>query len=162
MGAASRRAEVENVAAAVIELMNGRLADKQLGASLQPSDIAILIPAIPEDLKATFYQLCDRLSQEKIPYLWLNKNPKMRTRLSEEAVKLQSIHSSKGLQYKAVIVLWADILPHRGWEETEDEQRMLLYVALTRAEDYLIVSYSGESSFVSGLLGSGHAQLLER
>jgi superfamily I DNA/RNA helicase len=64
------------------------------------------------------------------------------------------------LQYKAVITLWTDLLPNSAWSESEYEQRMLLYVALTRAEDYLIVSYSGESPFLTILMNSGHAQLL--
>src|ERR1700736_2507480 len=98
-----------------------------------------------------FRHLCEQLSQRQIPHLWLN-NPgdrEARKQISQNSVKLQSIHSSKGLQYKAVIVLWTDLLPNNQWDESEDEQRMLLYVALTRAEDYLFVSYSGESPFVS-------------
>jgi AAA domain/UvrD-like helicase C-terminal domain/Nuclease-related domain len=162
MRAINRQAEVENVAALIASLIGGRLADKALAAPLQPADIAVLIPAISEDLKASFYDLCSQLGQKKIQYLWLNKDRKARARVSEKGVKLQSIHSAKGLQYKAVIVLWTDLLPNGTWDETEDEQRMLLYVALSRAEDYLIVSYSGQSPFVTTLIDSGHAQLLGR
>lgn len=93
-----------------------------------------------------------------MPYLWLNKDKSTRTRIFEQNVKLQSIHSAKGLQYRAVIVLWTDLLPNDTWDETEEEQRMLLYVALSRAEDYLIVSYSGESRFVATLINSGCAE----
>ena len=141
-------------------MINGRFVGKQLAEVLHPSDIAVLIPAIPNKLSPIFRHLCEQLSQRQIPHLWLN-NPgdrEARKQISQNSVKLQSIHSSKGLQYKAVIVLWTDLLPNNQWDESEDEQRMLLYVALTRAEDYLFVSYSGESPFVSTLINTGHAQ----
>jgi superfamily I DNA/RNA helicase len=162
MRAANRQGETENVVELVGSLINGRLVNQQLAQALHPSDIAVLIPAITEELNPIFRQLCNQLDQRQMPYLWLS-NPddrKARTRISENRVKLQSIHSSKGLQYRAVITLWTDLLPNTAWTESEDEQRMLFYVALTRAEDYLIVSYSGESPFLAILMNSGNAQLL--
>jgi superfamily I DNA/RNA helicase len=164
MRAANRQGETENVVELIGSLINGRLVDKQLPEALHPSDIAVLIPAITEELNPIFRRFCNQLDQRQIPYLWLSNRDdrKARTRISENRVKLQSIHSSKGLQYKAVIALWSDVLPNTAWAENEEEQRMLLYVALTRAEDYLIVSYSGESPFLTILINSGHAQLLGR
>jgi hypothetical protein len=49
----------------------------------------------------------------------------------------------------SVIFLWADQLPNPGWQYlTPDEQRMLFYVALTRAKHFLAVTCSGGSAFL--------------
>lgn len=59
---------------------------------------------------------------------------------------LSTIHSAKGLEWKAVFIIWAldGKLPlHRsaGSEEEMEEERRLLYVAATRAKDTLVVTY---------------------
>jgi DNA helicase-2/ATP-dependent DNA helicase PcrA len=64
----------------------------------------------------------------------------------EGAVTLSTIHQAKGLEWKAVFVVHTqdDVIPHRmsrGDAESEDEERRLLYVAITRAEELLFLSY---------------------
>ncbi len=59
-----------------------------------------------------------------------------------DAIRLTTIHQAKGLEWKAVFVLWlVDGLfpPTRSLEEAADEaeERRLFYVAVTRAKDYL-------------------------
>jgi DNA helicase-2/ATP-dependent DNA helicase PcrA len=63
----------------------------------------------------------------------------------EGSVTLSTIHSAKGLEWKRVWVVGVgdQQMPHpnaRGQEELEEEMR-LLYVAVTRAKDDLLVSY---------------------
>ncbi|HJQ11802.1 MAG TPA: ATP-dependent helicase [Gemmatimonadaceae bacterium] len=68
------------------------------------------------------------------------------TREDEDALVLSTAHSAKGKEWDAVFVIWAV----DGWfpsarclnndEETEEERR-LMYVALTRARNYLSVTY---------------------
>ena len=82
-----------------------------------------------------------------------------REELDSEMVTLSSVHQAKGLEWKAVFVIWlADgMFPNGRILEAEDEdmleeERRLFYVAVTRAKDelYLIYpqvnprSYSGE------------------
>jgi DNA helicase-2/ATP-dependent DNA helicase PcrA len=57
-------------------------------------------------------------------------------------VELMTIHKSKGLEADTVFVvgLCDDILPHALAEDVDEEQR-LLYVAITRARNNLILSY---------------------
>ena len=69
--------------------------------------------------------------------------------LEEEAdrLPLMTIHSAKGLEFPVVFVagLEENLLPHsRSQESTEalDEERRLLYVAMTRAKDRLYLSYA--------------------
>ena len=89
------------------------------------------------------------------PVLWL-KDPK--NRRNEEVdfngIRIQTIHSSKGLQFKAVFVIWSDKLPQDWGEKDEERDQRLLYVALTRPEEYLVITASNTSSFVEKISGS--------
>ena len=64
----------------------------------------------------------------------------------EDKVQLMTMHKSKGLEYKAVIVAGCaeGISPH--FKSLEDplqleEERRCMYVAMTRAKDYLFMTY---------------------
>jgi DNA helicase II / ATP-dependent DNA helicase PcrA len=81
----------------------------------------------------------------------------------DDGVRLSTIHAAKGLEYKVVFIVAAEerILPHaRAIEESSDgieEERRLMYVAMTRAADQLHITHSEErrgtpmfpSSFIS-------------
>jgi DNA helicase-2/ATP-dependent DNA helicase PcrA len=65
---------------------------------------------------------------------------------SDEAVVLSSVHQAKGLEWRAVFVVWlADgkfpSQPSIGSPDLEDEERRLFYVAVTRAMDELYLCY---------------------
>ncbi len=67
--------------------------------------------------------------------------------VGDETVTLMSVHSAKGLEFKAVFVtgLEENLFPsHMSLDTLEglDEERRLFYVAITRAETFLILSYS--------------------
>jgi DNA helicase-2/ATP-dependent DNA helicase PcrA len=63
-------------------------------------------------------------------------------------VRLMTVHASKGLEFKYVFVtgLEQDLFPHArtgtGTKEDKEEERRLFYVALTRAEKKLFLSYA--------------------
>lgn len=64
-----------------------------------------------------------------------------------EVVTLMSIHAAKGLEYKAVFVVGLEekLFPSfMSMDSLEglDEERRLFYVAITRAEEYLVLSYA--------------------
>ncbi len=68
-------------------------------------------------------------------------------RHATNGVKLMTVHASKGLEFKYVFIvgLEQDLFPHaRGGATKEDveEERRLFYVALTRAEHKLYISYA--------------------
>jgi DNA helicase-2/ATP-dependent DNA helicase PcrA len=67
-----------------------------------------------------------------------------------DAVALGTFHRSKGLEWPTVFVVGASegYLPHAGatTEAQVDEERRLLYVALTRAERRLIITWAGRRS----------------
>jgi DNA helicase-2/ATP-dependent DNA helicase PcrA len=69
---------------------------------------------------------------------------------SENAVKLMTVHASKGLEFPYVFVtgLEHDLFPHRRMgekavsKEDEEEERRLFYVAVTRAKKKLLLSHA--------------------
>ncbi len=63
-------------------------------------------------------------------------------RVQDRGVQLMTIHASKGLEFPAVILVGAEegLLPSARSDD-ENEERRLLYVALTRAQHCLFVTY---------------------
>ncbi len=53
----------------------------------------------------------------------------------------------RGLQFRFVVLLWADLLPY----EQQTDERSELYVAMTRAEDVLVILHSGHSAYIDEL-----------
>lgn len=78
---------------------------------------------------------------------------------SQERVTISTIHAAKGLEWPVVFVpaVYNGIIPHSRAEDS-DEERRLLYVAMTRAQALLYLSYpleqsrSGETTNVSSFL----------
>jgi DNA helicase II / ATP-dependent DNA helicase PcrA len=67
-----------------------------------------------------------------------------------DRVKLMSVHSAKGLEFKAVFITGMEenlfpslmALKARDSRAAIDEERRLFYVAITRAEQFLVLSYA--------------------
>ena len=110
-----------------------------------PQSIGILYPFKNKQDNGVFSELLKSL-EDLCPVTWINQDRESRKRISEPGIKVQTIHSAKGLQYRAVILLWADHLPMPFGDTDEETGRRLFYVALTRAEDYLAISASSSAS----------------
>jgi DNA helicase-2/ATP-dependent DNA helicase PcrA len=96
----------------------------------------------------------------------------VRTTFAESAVKFTTAHSSKGLEFKhvflmgAVAKIWDNGRSNRGFvlpdgilqapsKESElEESRRLFYVAMTRAKEYLQISYAKMNDKGKDLTGS--------
>ena len=65
---------------------------------------------------------------------------------SEEAVKIMTIHQSKGLEFPVVYIMRLEdgIIPHKvnGKIENLEEERRILFVALSRAKSKIVMSHS--------------------
>lgn len=74
----------------------------------------------------------------------------------EESVKLMTLHASKGLEFSHVFITGVNYglipLPSKHFEE-EDEERRLFFVGITRAKDYLELSYYTNPDFYRVLPG---------
>jgi superfamily I DNA/RNA helicase len=58
-------------------------------------------------------------------------------------IELSTVHGYKGLERDIIIIPWAQNFEPRDQKEIEDERR-LFYVAITRAQNKLMLTYSGE------------------
>ena len=81
-----------------------------------------------------------------------------RSAASGESVTLSSVHQSKGLEWRAVFVIWLTegMFPSQrslGNPEALEEERRLFYVAVTRAEDELYLTWP----FIKRSPGAGDA-----
>jgi hypothetical protein len=72
-----------------------------------------------------------------------------------DTVKVMTMHSSKGLEFPLVIIPGIDALPRKQGDAAADAK--LLYVAMTRSTDKLLVTASGRSEFVERLDQFRHA-----
>jgi DNA helicase-2/ATP-dependent DNA helicase PcrA len=71
--------------------------------------------------------------------------------ISGKGVKLMTIHMAKGLEFDKVFIVGATegIIPHQrslSTPEEIEEERRLMYVAMTRARQELIISFYGMAS----------------
>ena len=78
--------------------------------------------------------------------------------LSEDRVAVSTMHLAKGLEFRAVVVMACDdeVIPLQDriesvgadadLQEVYDTERHLLYVACTRARDYLLITSAEPAS----------------
>jgi superfamily I DNA/RNA helicase len=99
------------------------------------------------------------LSDEKLDYFWITENDKSKRNFEKEdgRIKISTIDSSKGLDYQAVFIVNVDSMPF-PLEEDEEREVSLLYIGMTRAKQFLCLSYSEESKFTKYLDGMQEAK----
>lgn len=88
------------------------------------------------------------LKEEDLPYYWITENSESKRNFNKDdnKVKISTIDSSKGLDFQAVFIVNIDNMPFQ-LEEDHEREASLLYIGMTRAKEYLCLSYSGESKF---------------
>jgi superfamily I DNA/RNA helicase len=112
---------------------------------VKPGDIAVLYPRRRPDAPVT--TLYDRLNGFTRAVLPAGDEP-TGTLGDDDAVKILPMHSARGLQFRIVFLLWTDLLPSNFKGRDDSIERGLLYVAMTRAEDMLVILHSGSSPYV--------------
>lgn len=91
---------------------------------------------------------------------WGRREHHAKRRIDKPGIKVQTIHSAKGLQYRVVILMWADLLPSEFPDSDVEGERRLMYVALTRPEDMLFITCSMDSAFIRDIRNTGKVGLL--
>jgi hypothetical protein len=88
------------------------------------------------------------LKDEGLPYFWITENDVSKRSYAKDdgKVKISTIDSSKGLDFRAVFIVNVDSMPF-PLEENKEREVSLLYIGMTRAKEYLCLSYSAESEF---------------
>jgi hypothetical protein len=147
--------ECSRIVDVVKRLLDGKVKFQNKTVKVRPHEIGILYHGIPRKEEDLFEKFVEELGKVA-PVTWLNKNRWTRDKVSELSLKVQTIYSAKGLQYRVVIVMWADEFRPRGGSDRDHEER-LLYVALTRASDILIMTYSESNEFIDRMEKSGDA-----
>lgn len=91
-----------------------------------------------------------QLTKENIPFYWLTENQTSKQNYQKEdgRVKICTLESSKGLDFQAVFIINIESLPF-ALEKNQEREAPLLYIGMTRAVDYLMLTYSGESKFTA-------------
>jgi len=79
--------------------------------------------------------------------------------MDEENLKLMTLHSAKGLEFPVVFLMGLEegILPHMRSLESDsamEEERRLMYVGVTRAEDLLYITRARKRAFINRQEGS--------
>jgi superfamily I DNA/RNA helicase len=96
-------------------------------------------------------QLLKELDRKKLPYRWISEDVEAKSSFhwAEDTVKISTAHSAKGMDAPKVIILSAESFDDNNREGTDDTK--LLYVAMTRAREELVVFHTGDSGLVPEL-----------
>jgi hypothetical protein len=90
------------------------------------------------------------LQAEGVPTQWLaSQRDKKSFKPGEDSVKLMTMHSSKGLEFPLVFISGIGYMP--GKQDDLAAEAKLLYVAMTRSTDKLLLTCHDESEFVQML-----------
>lgn len=88
------------------------------------------------------YEISQKLEKLKIPYITFKQggssNEEMETMMNENSVKILTVHTSKGLENKNVI-LYGNFPIKQKSDYRNSDERKVMYVGCTRAEDKLII-----------------------
>lgn len=94
-------------------------------------------------------ELTAELAQSNIPFEWMRDRISKRFDSRADAVKVMTLHSSKGLEFTVVAIMGLGSMPHKS--ETFSDDARLLYVGMTRATERLLMTASRDSTFVDRL-----------
>ena len=129
-----------------------------------PLQEMLILYRVKKSLKYPIIDMIKRtLNEYGIDHYWITENDQSKRSFDKEdgKVKISTIDSSKGLDYQAVFIVNVDSMPF-PLEEDEEREVSLLYIGMTRAKDYLCLSYSGESKFTKYLDGIIEERALEK
>lgn len=88
-----------------------------------------------------------------IPSQWLNTSARKKKYIpTGNNVKLMTMHSSKGLEFPVVAISGTGYLPDKHASKVDEAK--LLYVAMTRSTEKLLLTCHQESEFISPILKS--------
>ena len=92
----------------------------------------------------------EAFEESGIPFTWLRDSPSKRQfSTAEDSVKVITMHSSKGLEFPTVATCGVGSLGID--EERVEDEAKLLYVAMTRATENLLITSSKSSPFTEKL-----------
>jgi hypothetical protein len=118
-----------------------------------PLEDILILYRVKRTHKSSIIDIIQRsLKDEGLPYFWITENDVSKRSYAKDdgKVKISTIDSSKGLDFRAVYIVNVDSMPF-PLEENKEREVSLLYIGMTRAKEYLCLSYSGETEFTQYL-----------
>ncbi len=102
-----------------------------------------------KSVASTFPVLNDFLENVALVQQEYSLQEKNKKKENRDGVRLMTLHGAKGLEFEVVFLVGFEegILPHSRClvDETEvEEERRLCYVGITRAKDYLYITYASQ------------------
>lgn len=97
-------------------------------------------------------EIRDSLNAHGIPFTWITESPETKRQFdrNEPTVKISTIDSAKGLDFRAVFIVNIESMPF-SLEEVVEREVSLFYIGMTRALEWLFLTYSGDSAFTAYL-----------
>ena len=100
-------------------------------------------------------RIAEAIRTAGIPFDWLGRDrTNSRFQPADDSVKILTMHSSKGLEFPVVFIPCLDSMPSPRLEVASEAK--LLYVAMTRAMDRLMLTHHAGSAFVDRLQEAVH------
>jgi DNA helicase-2/ATP-dependent DNA helicase PcrA len=105
-----------------------------------------------KSVATAFPKLNDFLENIALVQQEYSQQEKNKKKENKEGIRLMTLHGAKGLEFEVVFLVGFEegILPHSRCliDESEiEEERRLCYVGITRAKDYLYISYANKRLF---------------
>ncbi|MGO4532626.1 3'-5' exonuclease [Paenibacillus sp. 2TAF8] len=118
-------------------------------------DIAILYRVQESNQVNIIEELGKALDDSSLTYSWVTQDDQSKKSFNreEESIKVLTIDSAKGLDFRAVFIISIETMPRKAGKKDEVDEREVsrFYIGMTRALEWLFLSYSGESSFTEYL-----------
>ncbi len=92
-------------------------------------------------------EIVDRMVAAGIPVEWQGEDRRTNLNPSADSVKVLTMHSSKGLEFPIVAIPGLGYMPYG--DQSPKEEAKLLYVAMTRAMDRLLLTCHKQTDFVA-------------
>ncbi|WP_198164004.1 3'-5' exonuclease [Nocardia violaceofusca] len=119
-----------------------------VAGGLQPRDIGILVT----QYRGAYGRLKRALEEYEIPYSAMDPKDKGEFDLFCDTVKLLTVHSAKGYEFKAVVLFGLETLPDPDSTDPETLRRArVTFVGATRAMDNLVITYTRDNKFLTRL-----------
>ena len=149
----TREAEIDAIVRRVRDWLNrGFLTEGGEYERLLPGDIAILYPRCPDAFKPHLESMLGKLAAitgVRLIASGASAAARKGTAAPESSITVGTIYSAKGLQFRAVILMWADLLYAAKNSERHGGDRALLYVGLTRAQTFLRVCWTRDTTLTA-------------
>ncbi|WP_079914169.1 nuclease-related domain-containing DEAD/DEAH box helicase [Paenibacillus sp. 32352] len=120
--------------------------------SIPLQDIVILYRVKNSHRISYIDEIINSLKEHLLPFTWITENAESKRNFvrDEDTIKISTIDSAKGLDFRVVFIVNIESMPF-PLEEIEEREVSLFYIGMTRALEWLFLTYSGESKFTQYL-----------